>query len=99
VSELSDDEVKILQAPEDEGVLSKDVAARVRTALRVANVAGKIRTRIAIGLACLFVATLLGSAGYFFSGLVGWACFLCSANAILVGVVGIVTLMTLEGIQ
>jgi hypothetical protein len=82
-ADLTDDEAKLLESLEAEGLFSPKIAARVRTALRIANAAGRKRTLIVSGLALFFLTTLLCSAGYFFSGVIGWASFLCWSNGLL----------------
>lgn len=60
--DLTDEDLKLLQSLEDEGLLSKNVASRVRTALRIANVAGKNRTRASIIVGLVVLACCLASA-------------------------------------
>jgi protein-S-isoprenylcysteine O-methyltransferase Ste14 len=63
---LSDEEVRLLQSLEDEGLLSKNVVARTQVALRIANAAEKKRVKsvtivVLILALCGLVSAAIGS--------------------------------------
>lgn len=56
--EFSEEEAKLLESLEQEGLLSKDVASRVRWAMRIANAAGRKRFGF-FCTACFLVMTAI----------------------------------------
>ena len=95
MEDLSDEDLRLLQSLEDEGVLSRGVAWKVRAALRISNIAGKRRTWAVITIACLLSVCGLVSAA--FAAPWNWLIALCVSLAIFMFILAFVAWTEHEG--
>jgi hypothetical protein len=61
MSELSEEDERLLASLEAEGLLSKGLAKRVRAALRVGDAVGKVRMKVSVMIALLITASVLAA--------------------------------------